>query len=110
MSLDVYLINGNDPNQEMLWTHNITHNLTAMAEAADVCKALWRPEELGLVLAKDVQPHLIRGLGALLTNPTKFEALNPPNGWGSYANLRTMLVDYAEACGRWPEAVIHISR
>lgn len=51
MSLDVYLYieidtGGSEPHHVDLYDANITHNLSAMADAAGIYYALWRPSEM----------------------------------------------------------------
>lgn len=66
---------------------NITHNLNKMADKAGIYNVLWRPEEIGVLYAKDMVPILEEGLSKLKSNPEKFKKYNPENGWGSYDGL-----------------------
>lgn len=79
MSLDVWLSKEVTETKEV-FSANITHNLTAMAEAAGIYKHLWRPEELGIAKAAGLVEPLTAGLTRLLAEPDKFKALNPANG------------------------------
>ena len=66
-----------------VFTKNITHNLGAMAREAGLYMALWRPDELGILQAKDLIPLLEADLPGLKNNPEVFKKLNPENGWGT---------------------------
>lgn len=107
MSLDVTLVKL-QPTE--VFDFNITHNLTPMAEAAGLYKAMWRPEELGVKLAGDLIPILAQGLLLLADHPEKFKALNPENGWGDYQGLVLCVRRYLAACKDHPDATISVSR
>lgn len=89
---------------------NITHNLGKMADAAGIYKAMWRPEEIGATRAKDITALLQQGLDKLRADPATFKAHNPSNGWGDYDGLVRFTAAYLDACERYPEATIHVSR
>lgn len=61
MSLDVML---HKDGEEVFW-RNITHNLTKMADQADLYVPLWRPEENNVSHARDLVPLLESGLAKL---------------------------------------------
>lgn len=106
MSLDVYLELGN----VCVYEANITHNLNKMADAASIYKHLWRPEEIGVTKAKEIIDQLNSGLIELVMNPEKYEAFNSPNGWGMYEHFIYFCAKYLEACKKYPEATISVSR
>lgn len=106
MSLDVALLDGD----EVLFDANITHNLTSMADAAGIYKAVWRPEECGLESAGQVADAISAGVLDMIRRPAHYEQFNPPNGWGSYERFVFWLVEYLVACSRWPNATISVSR
>ena len=89
---------------------NITHNLGPMARAAGVYDCCWRPD--GHEMTKAL--HLIRplriGIAAMETDPGKFRAMNPDNGWGNYGGLLRFCRDYLEACLAYPDADVTVSR
>lgn len=89
---------------------NITHNLVTMASKAGLYECLWRPDEIGIVYAKDLVPPLRAGLQQLLEDPENFEEYNPPNGWGNYDILLAFCARYLAACVKYPEAMIKVSR
>lgn len=106
MSLDVYLKVGDDT----VFEANITHNLNRMTDAAGCYQALWRPEELQIDRAEQLIEPLKDSLTALVSDPTRFEALNPENGWGKYDDLVTFVIGYLKACIQNPDAIVVISR
>lgn len=89
---------------------NITHNLTKMAEEAQLYESLWRPEEIGIEFAHQLIPSLKKGLAVLLSNQEHFEKFNSPNGWGNYDGFVAFVSRYLEACERNPTAKIRVSR
>lgn len=107
MSLDVYLT-ATRPTE--VFTANITHNLSNMADAAGIYKHLWRPEELGIEKAGNLIATLRDGLAILRGDPDRFIKLNPPNGWGSYEVLVQFVERYLAACEANPDATVHASR
>lgn len=120
MSLDVYLHRKKwisydegktyiEDVDEVYWA-NITHNLGGMAREAGIYEALWRPEELGKEKASDIIPILEVGLADLKARPDYFEQFNAPNGWGLYEHFVPFVEDYLEACKKYPDAVIGVSR
>jgi len=109
MSLDVYLESG-EPNEESLFWGNITHNLTAMADAAGIYQCLWRPIENGMVRAKDLLQPLTDGLAAMRIDPEKFKAFNAKNGWGTYDQFVPWIEEYLKACKENPDALIEIRK
>jgi len=107
MSLDVALTTARDG---AVFEFNITHNLTTMAEAAGIYRAMWRPEELGYVKAGNLICILEAGLVLLLTEPEKYRALSPGNGWGTYQGFVKAVRKYIAACKDFPEALIGVCR
>jgi hypothetical protein len=93
-----------------VWEYNITHNLGHMAEEAGIYKELWRPEELGITKAKQLIAPLKQGLLLLMTEPDRFRAFNPSNGWGDYDGLIQFVGKYYIACCNYPDADVEVSR
>lgn len=111
MSLDVSLFyNVEDDNHYEVYTRNITHNLGSMASKAGIYRAMWRPEEIGAVKAKDIIKLLEDGYKWLRHNRKLAEELNPENGWGDYTGLLDFVNEYVQACIDNPNALIEISR
>ena len=71
---------------------------------------IWRPEEVGIVYAKDNIINLRQSLGYMYLNYDKLRGLNPENGWGDVENLIDFTTDYLKACEENPEAIIEVSR
>lgn len=118
MSLDVSLVYkypacsccGRPEESKCVFDANITHNLNAMADAAGIYQACWRPEEISATKAKHIEPLLRIGLEKLKSNPTKFKHFNSSNGWGLYENFVPWVEEYLKACVENPEAEITVSR
>lgn len=94
---------------EVYWA-NITHNLTAMARAAGLYEALWRPDEAGLKSAEEMIEPLDSGLRLLQSDPDRFRKFNPENGWGTYESLVDFTARYLAACRAHPQAKVQVSR
>jgi hypothetical protein len=107
MSLDVMLTGAIGKE---IYSANITHNLVAMAEAANIYMPLWRPEEIGITKASEIVEPLRAGLALLEAEPEKFEAHNSPNGWGLYKHFVPFVRNYLEACENSPDANVSVSR
>ena len=113
MSLDVDLM---VTQPVSVYSGNITHNLTAMASAVALSNGmtlydiLWRPDEHELTYAKDISDLLDEGWNILLSDPHKFRAFNPENGWGSYDVLSNFVYKYRNACWDNPDAELRVSR
>ena len=107
MSLDVTLI---ETMQTEVYSANITHNLSTMAEAAGIYAHLWRPDELGIKSAHELIEPLSAGLELLKADPERFKKFNSPSGWGLYKNFVSFVEKYLSACRENPNATIIISR
>ena len=77
-----------------------------MAEAAGLYEVLWRPEEIGITSASKMIPLLEKGIKKLESDPEKYKAFNPPNGWGNYENLVSFCKSALHWCREYPDAVI----
>jgi hypothetical protein len=95
---------------DYIYQSNITHNLSRMANEAGLHEVLWRPGEHGLKHARDLVEPLREGLAALQTEPDRFKAFNPENGWGDYEGLVDFVADYLGACLAWPDAEVDVWR
>lgn len=93
-----------------IYWQNITHNLADMAKEAEVYGALWRPDENGFKLARDIIPVLERGLADLRARPDHYRQFDSPNGWGRYENFVPFVEGVLEACRENPGATIEVSR
>lgn len=101
---------GGEEETNIVYSRNITHNLGRMAGAADIYKALWRPEDIAIERASQLIAPLSDGLMRLRDNPDKFRAYNPENGWGNYEGLVAFVADYLAACKQHPDALVSVSR
>ena len=93
-----------------LFEANITHNLNRMADAAGIYEHLWRPDEIGITMARQLIVPLRDGLARLQAEPARFLPMNPPNGWGTYEILVDFVNRYLAACEQWPDATVRVSR
>ena len=107
MSLDVYLM---EQQEVSIFEANITHNLNKVALHAGLYYPLWRPDEIGISVAKELIPFLKAGLILLTKYPEKFTEYLPQNGWGTLGNLIEVTNKYLDACMDHPNAKIRISR
>lgn len=107
MSLDLSLLR---MQETPVYTANITHNLTQMAEAVGLYGVLWRPEENGITTAEQLIDPLKAGIAALRAEPVRFRALSAPNGWGTYDHFLPFLQRLLLACQEYPDARVEASR
>jgi hypothetical protein len=108
MSLSIYL--NNPETGEELYSCNITHNLGKMADANGIYYHLWRPDEIDMEFAHQIEPTLTTGVAHLATNKGFYEQFNSPNGWGMYDHFLIFCVNYLKAVREHPSAKIEISR
>lgn len=90
-----------------VFTRNITHNLTTMAEEAGLYTVLWHS---GGKTATDIIPALKDGLDDLKTRPDFYRQFNAPNGWGKYENFVDFVAGVLAACEENPAATIMVCR
>lgn len=81
---------------------NLTYNLSPMLWAAGMDK--WS-DIVGLP-ASVAGPHWAKVLDALVTDPERFKAMNPPNGWGTYDGAVEVLTALVDACADHPDAIV----
>jgi hypothetical protein len=103
MSLDFSL---SAVREQQVYSGNITHNLTEMADACGLYKCLWRPEENGFTVAAQIVPLLQEGLAKLIARPKYYKRFDSPNGWGVYENFVQFVRDTLAACEANPDATI----
>ena len=89
---------------------NITHNLGAMAQAAGIYMAVWRPDEAGHQTAGEIVEPLKRGLRWLRAHPAEARKHEPENHWGTYDDFVPWLERYLAACEKHPTAKISVCR
>lgn len=116
MGLSIYLyrdvdIGESEPRRVYVFDANYTHNCARMAEEAGIYKYVWKPEECEDVkTAGDLVEPLRRGINEMESNPSRFIAHNPENGWGSYDSFLPWLRKYLIACMVNENASISASR
>lgn len=93
-----------------LFSHNITHNLNTMADAAGLYDVLWNPESKGITTASQLIPFLERGIKELIANPDKYKAFTPPNNYGNYDNLIDFCKTVLQNCRENPDAIIELCK
>lgn len=104
---------GEDPvtvSDGRVFSANITHNLNRMASEAGIYDCLWRPDEIGITKARELIDPLEKGLALLRSDPARFEAFNPSNGWGSYKGFVPWVERYLQACVLFPDAKVSVWR
>ena len=113
MSLDIWLTEKTCEccgRGDEVYDANTTHNLTDMADAADIYGVVWRPEENDINSASDLIPHLEQAIARMKKDPEHFKRFNSPNGWGLYKNFLPWLERLLEACNDYPSAKVSVSR
>lgn len=98
-----------------VFEYNLTHNLCEMAKQVSIgdhtlYQYLWRPDEIGVVLAKQMIDPLTLAVDVLRRDRSKLEGFNPPNGWGNFEHLLEGVELYLSASINNPETVIEASR
>lgn len=93
-----------------VFSANITHNLGKMADEAALYYPLWKPEKIGITTARQLIERLEHGLYMLQTKPEFYRQFNPANGWGTYEGLVQFVENYLEACRKFPESEVSVSR
>ena len=109
MSLDVSLY-GIRTQPVELFSRGITHNLGNMAKEAGIYKHCWRPDEVGVTQAWQLIEPLRAALALLGSDPGRFKAHNPPNGWGDYEVFVKFVGEYLAACEANPAAEVRACR
>jgi hypothetical protein len=89
---------------------NITHNLNAMASAAGIYRAIWRPEECGVKTGRDLAAAIKEPIEEMKKNPDKYRAYDAKNGWGTYEHFIPWLDTLLAACNDYPDHIIGVSR
>lgn len=111
MSLDIWLnvaaCSNCERGNETVFDANITHNLVRMWQLAGVYDALYMSEGKR---ARDVLNALEGGLAYMRANPGECRQQDAPNGWGTYKDALPWLERLTEACRRYPDASIRISK
>lgn len=96
--------------QECLYEANYTHNCNTMAEEAGIYQCVWRPDQNGITKASQLIGPLRKGIELMKSDPARFTKHNLSNGWGSYETFVPWLQKYLEACEKYPDAEVTVSR
>lgn len=105
MSLDIYFIQ----DEETVYSNNMTHNLSKMANKAGIYDVLWNydVENKKPIETVDV---LVKGYKKMIANPEKYKQLSSENGWGTYERFLPFISEHIKACLDFPNATISISK
>jgi len=95
---------------DAVWEKDITHNLSQMAEKAQLHDVLWYPERLNIKQAEQAIPYLEKGLKILVNNKIQLQQFNPENGHGTYKELLDFTTEYLNNCRQYPDSKIYITR
>jgi hypothetical protein len=102
MIVDLYDCEGTPvPADRMVGQWEITYNLGQMLKAAGFLD--WKV--LRNMTGREAAPVLGGVLDALQANPVRYQAMNPPNGWGSYDGLLKDIKSMHQACLDFPTGV-----
>ena len=107
---ELVIVSSGEVISEYSFDANITHNLNKMADAAGLYQIVWRPDENKITYAEQLIDPLTEGLARLKANPESFKKYEPSNGWGSYDGLVQFLEEYLDACKKFPQALVYVSR
>ena len=106
MSYDVHLTidTGAGNTVSALW-ENHTSNTAPMWRAAGADIA-----EMHGKTARECAPILRAAIAAMRADPAKYQAMNPPNGWGDYGTCRSFLERLADGFEEHPNCIVGVSR
>jgi hypothetical protein len=96
-------------SDEVYYT-NITHNLGTMARETVLYGVLWRPEQNGIVFAKDLIKPLEDGIRKMENDPERFKKYDATNNWGTYEQFLPWLRKLLNACEDNPDAKVDVCR
>lgn len=105
MSYDVYLEVTDKGVTEDVFERNHTSNTARMWRAAgcDLAEYDGKP-------ASELGPAIARAIAAIVTEPAKYQPMEPSNGWGTLRSTLHFLMAIWEACADWPDATVRVSR
>lgn len=108
MSYDVYLVadlGGPEMVSLGLLDANMTWNLRPMFAAVNDGDG---PQEWDGKPASEIADLLTKTLAAFDADPARFEAMNPPNGWGNFEVAKSFTRRVLAACLSAPKAVVRV--
>lgn len=98
------------PENEKLYSCNITHNLTKMADAAGIYEIVWRPEENNITSPSQLIDPLTKAIKDMENRSDYYKQFDASNSWGTYKDFLPWLKCYLNACIKYPNAKIDVSR
>ena len=96
MSLDLWM---EDKNQEEQESFNYTYNVSKMWKEATGDDQMIPIEGL---TGREAKVVLTKALKELESNPEKYQAMNPPNKWGSYLKFMQWIERLIQECENHP--------
>lgn len=84
---------------------NYTHNTNPMIRAAGL--DAWASGVDGMACF-ELERRLRRVLFEFDRAPSRFRAMNPPNGWGDFDRLRDVLREIADVCQEHPMSTVQV--
>lgn len=108
MSLDLELYfevdtGGKENRRLVVYDGNITHNVSAMWNKANVYNVLYGSNG---ARCGDYLEQLQAGIAKMIAPKSEFEKLNPANGWGNYKVALDFLIEFTQAVAENPNAII----
>ena len=95
---------------EEYYSRNITHNLNTMAKKAWIYEHLWRPDEINIKKASELIKPLEAWLKKLKAKPEYYKKFNASNWRWLYEHFVEFVDDYLEACKKYPDMDVWVSR
>lgn len=85
---------------------NMTYNVGPM-----LCEALGleRFDNLNGMTGEEAIPKIEKGINDMNTNRAKYDAMNPPNGWGSADGTLAFLYELLEMAEGAPKATFRVN-
>jgi len=77
-----------------------------MSPEANMYEALWHPDHINCVKAKDIIGIVIEGFSDMLKNPKHYKKLESDNGWGTYDDFIDWVYNYIKALSENPECYL----
>lgn len=106
MSYDIYLeIDTGGPEPVAVFDWNFTSNVAPMWRAAGADLAEFHGKQ-----ANECDQVLTEAIIEMETNSARYEAMDSPNGWGTYEHLMPRLRVLLRAFRRHPKTTIRVSR
>lgn len=92
---------------EFFYGFDVNHTSNCNPMLGDV-GIIW--DELDGKQAKEARAIIAAGLEKLQNDPVKYEAMNPPNGWGSYETLCKVIQEILIEVTKHPLAIVSVGQ